>query len=284
MPGAVDSWRPNFESGGSPPRMPAALRDSMFALEGVDRRPNQGRNYNARQRPRETNRHRDRRSDRPRFSYPRGASFRPLLRQQPNTDEQVLRDTSAADKFRNVDELTDSEEDDMLESADEDNDDAESRPVKKAKTINTESPVAATSPKWCNPDPYTSLPPEMENIGKRTDVLKLIRKAKLAHEREKVGEAEAQDFISFADLDDDSPVSSPASMPENPFARGFQADGPAGEQLGKRKRGQDDAVPRPPGGYLPPDKLVLAKWIALDNSRATPWLKQCAPLDSPGTA
>jgi non-canonical poly(A) RNA polymerase PAPD5/7 len=268
----------------------------MFALEGVDRRPNQGRNYNSRQRAREPTRHgdrrradhnaRDRRSDRPRFPYPRGASFRPLLRQQPNTDEQVLRDTTAADKFRNVDELTDSEEDDMLESADED-DGADGRPAKKTKTEDTENPLAATSPKWCNPDPYTSLPPEMENGGKRTDVLKLIRKAKLAHERAKVAEvAEAQDFISFNDIDDevDSSVASPASIPENPFARDIQADGPAGEHLGKRKRGDDDAVPRPPGGYLPPDKIVLPKWIASNKSRATPWFKPAAQIDSPGTA
>ena len=56
--------------------------------------------------------------------------------------------------------------------------------------------------KWSNPDPYTSLPPVDESRKKRKDVVKLIRKARVAPEKGKddlngASEAKEADFISF---------------------------------------------------------------------------------------
>ena len=168
----------------------------------------------------------------------------------------------------------------------ESDDDADQvRPVKKSKTANEDSAAVATPPKWCNPDPYTALPPAVENAGKRTDVLKLIRKAKITNDREKADEiADSKDFISFDDLDGDDASNDSVVMQDELAGRRSQFDGPAGESLGKRKRDFEEAVPRPPGGYLPPDDRVLPEWTALDNVNATPWVKPHANSDTPGIA
>lgn len=201
---------------------------------------------------------------------------RPLLSQRDRGDQQVLRDTSVADKFRNLDEITDSEEDAMSESDDD------RHQSKKAKIADDRSLEAATPPKWSNPDPYTALPPAAEGVGKRTDVLKLIRKAKIAHEKDQADKpAQDEDFISFdLDEDEDETLSAAPNGPrENRAPNAFnQVDGLAGEHLGKRRRGNDEAMPRPPGGYLPPDQLILSTWIAQGDINPTPWFE---PRSSP---
>ncbi|KAL8849673.1 MAG: hypothetical protein Q9221_005363 [Calogaya cf. arnoldii] len=60
-------------------------------------------------------------------------------------------------------------------------------------------------PTWSNPDPYTVLPPVDEAQRKRKDVVKIIRKARIAAENEETTEnqvAANDDFISFGFGDD----------------------------------------------------------------------------------
>jgi non-canonical poly(A) RNA polymerase PAPD5/7 len=274
-----DSYRPNFGSGQPPPRMPDNVRDGMFAFDGV-RRPANG---NARRPP---PRNRDGRQ-RPYHSNPRpfrSMASRPLLSQQDRGDQQVLRDISAADRFRNIDELTDSEEDDMSES----DDDGPQR--KKQRRIEEQSPAATAAPKWSNPDPYTALPPVAEGMGKRTDVLKLIRKAKITSDKEAAEKPEqSEDFISFDfdEEDEQQHSNGPASnmRRQNPFQDNLAPfDGPAGDSLGKRRRHHEDAIPRPPQGYLPPNQAVLPNWIAPTSINPTPWLETRSSTDSAGIA
>ena len=55
-------------------------------------------------------------------------------------------------------------------------------------------------PKWSNPDPYTVLPPLDEAQRKRKDFVKIIRKARIASEKEPSNENQVtanDDFISF---------------------------------------------------------------------------------------
>lgn len=211
----------------------------------------------------------------------RSMASRPLLSQQDRGDQQVLRDTTAADRFRNLDELTDSEEDAMSESEDE------SHVPKKARVSHDDSPTITAAPKWSNPDPYTALPPATEGTGKRTDVLKLIRKAKVANDKEKEEKnMQDQDFISF-DFDDDdlfpTAVNGDSQSTKTPIGS-QQFDGSTSETLGKRKRNDADAMPRPPRGYLPPDQLILPDWIAPRKKGSTPWLDSHSPRDLAGIA
>ncbi len=126
-------------------------------------------------------------------------------------------------KFMAADEVSDSNEEDMeLESEAEDenlNGSAAQKPIEhgvnggesreideppRKKQMRTDvdgRPAAeSTVPKWSNPDPYTVLPPPDESLKKKKDVLKLIRKARVAVEKsEPVTNAVAanEDFISF---------------------------------------------------------------------------------------
>ncbi|KAL9026878.1 MAG: hypothetical protein Q9196_004522 [Gyalolechia fulgens] len=76
---------------------------------------------------------------------------------------------------------------------------------------------AASVPKWSNPDPYTVLPPVDESQRKRKDVVKIIRKARIAAEKAPATAnqvAANDDFISFGhqghpDSDDRARSSSP---------------------------------------------------------------------------
>lgn len=52
-------------------------------------------------------------------------------------------------------------------------------------------------PRWSNPDPYTALPPPDESQKKKKDVVKLIRKARIASESKTKLETPTDDFISF---------------------------------------------------------------------------------------
>jgi non-canonical poly(A) RNA polymerase PAPD5/7 len=142
---------------------------------------------------------------------------RPLLRmKRGNTPDQLL--GMSQHQFRDFDELTDSEEAEMEESdgdqesiasdADQDGDNIheESRssennvsepPAKKRRVVDEE----LAPPKWSNPEPYTALPPVSEEAQrKKKDVVKLIRKARIAAE-ESVSKpsqvATNDDFISF---------------------------------------------------------------------------------------
>lgn len=270
-----DSWRPNFGGGGPPPPMPDNVRDAMFSLNGVSQQPNHTRSHD---RFRRNGNRSYQQNPRP-F---RSMASRPLLSQRDRGDQQILRDISAADRFRNLDELTDSEEDEMSESDDE------GRPLKKARKTEAEpSTTHATAPKWSNPDPYTALPPAAEGTGKRTDVLKLIRKAKVASDKNHTEkEAQSEDFISFDFNDNDMFPDQSNNRRQETLVKGVapQISGPTGENLGKRKRDDADALPRPPRGYLPPDQLVLPQWIARSDKNPTPWFYSRSGQDPAGIA
>ncbi|KAL8674141.1 MAG: hypothetical protein Q9168_001478 [Polycauliona sp. 1 TL-2023] len=73
-------------------------------------------------------------------------------------------------------------------------------------------------PKWSNPDPYTVLPPVDEAQRKRKDVVKIIRKARIAAENEEATEnqvAANDDFISFGFGEDK--VASERSRSSTPY-------------------------------------------------------------------
>lgn len=145
---------------------------------------------------------------------------RPLLRlKEGDTIEQNLGisdDPNTAKRFLHIDDMTDSEEEQMVES-DSDLDTSnvpvenftepaiaqsslEPTPKRRALgVINNGRKEASQVPKWSNPDPYTALPP-VDELRKRKDVVKLIRKARIAIDKDARAVDQAginEDFISF---------------------------------------------------------------------------------------
>lgn len=104
---------------------------------------------------------------------------------EPDVEDQGMVETSMSPVLGNTEE---SNEEESFE-----------RPAKR-RALPTQSMEASSAPKWSNPDPYTVLPPVDESQRKKRDVVKLIRKARVAAEKgdDMQNEVAAnKDFISF---------------------------------------------------------------------------------------
>lgn len=193
-----------------------------------------------------------------------------------------------APKFASLDALSDSEEAEMDLSDDEESD-SEARPRKKRVVsldgnVDSAQPILAAipapappPPKWSNPDPYTALPPPDESQHKRVDVVKLIRKARLAAAQPKANDAVVDnlDFISLGAIGDD------AIKPENEPPKNAPK-GPKGMEIkesaaASRKRTRDDQ-PKPlttktgkPLRRFKMDASILDDWMPLKDQHPTPW-------------
>jgi non-canonical poly(A) RNA polymerase PAPD5/7 len=100
------------------------------------------------------------------------------LNDRERTPERLEGMIDGPSRFRDLDELSESM-DESESSGSLDGDATGDGPRKRQKLENENSPVVTT--KWSNPDPYTVLPPTGEQIrGRKTDVVQLIRKAKVA--------------------------------------------------------------------------------------------------------
>jgi non-canonical poly(A) RNA polymerase PAPD5/7 len=203
-------------------------------------------------------------------------------------DEFTDPSSSAPNKFRNPDELTDSDEEEMAQSDDEE----VAHHLNKRMRLNEEdSKLANAPPKWSNPDPYTSLPP-IDSLAKRTDVVKLIRKARIESGSGLANSRRPADFISFEADEENSrdeasdptvtessrsptpPPPPPLRSPRGVPGHTLLDDSPT-KITGKRKRELDvEDEPRhsrsQEAAYA--DDRVEAKWRANPGSSATPWL------------
>lgn len=92
-------------------------------------------------------------------------------------------------RFKAVEDLSDSDETDMSVSED---DLDEQQPRKRQAIADGDN-----RPMWSNPDPYTALPPVDESLRKKKDMVKMIRKARVANEGKEKENVAASDFISF---------------------------------------------------------------------------------------
>ncbi|KAL1968535.1 hypothetical protein VTN77DRAFT_1745 [Rasamsonia byssochlamydoides] len=227
------------------------------------------------------------------FRFPRPTtSERPLLTTKRETTPELLgapKDGAqkAPLKFAPLDELTDSDEAEMDVSSDDDEDG--SRPPRKKRAVEADTAKAPPAPKWSNPDPYTVLPPPDETQTKKTDVVKLIRKARLAAAAPPVTRTDAvttnEDFISF-DFDDDLDGPKEPEPPEN------APKGPKNARdvaSGKRKRTHDDEIKgyskktSPFAGKFRSDGGILDQWKAHPSENGTPWLELMEPTLHVGT-
>ena len=118
-----------------------------------------------------------------------------------------------AQRFRNVDNMSDSDEENMVESDGEDiNTDAAGVGGSNTQDV---SQKEHTIPKWSNPELYTAAPPILDGSHKKKDVVKMIRKARVAAEKEASSQepvSQNDDFISFG-FEDEEKTTSELNMP-----------------------------------------------------------------------
>ncbi|KAH8665879.1 hypothetical protein BGZ60DRAFT_452915 [Tricladium varicosporioides] len=202
-----DSYRPRSRS--RSPRPDYRTRDNHYDSfrphEPESKNPRRDRQAKRNQRdlPRGRGGYRGRGGAKP------GASDREFLHRTrvktPDLMPGIEEDQVAGNKFRDIDEMTDSDEAEM-DVSDDENDESEG-PAKKHSRITTQAADGDSVPRWSNPDPYTALPPPDETQRKKKDVVKLIRKARVDSglDGTKKTEAITDDFISF-DFDDDEPM------------------------------------------------------------------------------
>ncbi|KAI8965103.1 hypothetical protein F5Y11DRAFT_313875 [Daldinia sp. FL1419] len=125
-----------------------------------------------------------------------------LLKKHDDNPELMLGDTSGRATYRDVDDLSDSDEAEM-DISDNSDSDAVEPAAKRMRTTETAAAKPEDIPRWSNPDPYTALPPPDESTRKKRDMVQLIRKARVEAEAKKpAAPAEGLDFIS-CDFSDD---------------------------------------------------------------------------------
>jgi non-canonical poly(A) RNA polymerase PAPD5/7 len=218
------------------------------------------------------------------FRYPPPkTSERPLLTARHNSSEALTFPTNATqDKYREIVDLSDDDEAEMDISASGDEGDRSKR-----LRLEANSTVTSETPRWSNPDPYTSLPPVDDSSRKRKDVVKLIRRARVETAATPgMVVANDQDFISF-DFDGDDvdanlylpPPDAPTGPKSNFPARTMQTTQQTDQHsvpLGKRKRDDSEnqlhstsSQKRQSSGT----DMVLPQWQPTSNVNPTPWLQ-----------
>ena len=274
-----DSYRPRYGADLGPPPPPSAeVQSAMYQFQGNGNGNQPGGHFDGRSRYA---------ANRPprafRFRAP-PPSERPLFTQShlQESSELTFGGVSAEDKFRNLDDLTDTDETDMEVSVDEDYEDSNDieGPPSKRTRINEQGDTAKNLPKWSNPDPYTALPPVDQDSRKKTNVVHLIRKARnsIATDQKDTPSHE-DDFISF-DLDEDESMdmyTAPPDAPAGPrLGRHDVVPSAMPSMLGKRTRDEfENASLITPkfGQQYHSDGRVLQIWKADADCDATPWVR-----------
>lgn len=189
---------------------------------------------------------------------------RPLLQAQRDEASQKMLGIAGepgAQKFHAMDNATDSDDAPMDQSdseedasprpapADMNGSDDPLEPPMKRRALAKEVKEASSVPKWSNPDPYTVLPPVDEESRKRKDVVKLIRKARIATEKEEAAQNEVaanDDFISFGFEDDN------VSEDEETENHGVPGAPTGPRDNNKSQHPQEFRSQLPPGTSVPP--------------------------------
>jgi non-canonical poly(A) RNA polymerase PAPD5/7 len=143
--------------------------------------------------------------------------------------------------------------------------DSEEGPSKKRVRKEQGDADGNDKPKWSNPDPYYALPPVIEDANmKKKDVVELIRKAKVAAEKEREQASNAvtqnDDFISFAMDDEDHISISSDDKPSQTLVQGTVDD--------PRALGEPSSPSNPiPFSHLTNFHPLLANSSAVTGSR-----------------
>lgn len=294
-----DEYRPN-NNRFAPPQSDFSFRMDKPAGIGsyeVGSRPDRRNGPNGRDRKRP-----DRRPDRPRWRPPPPSERQLLSTNMANMPEERFLTDDGQKKFRNLDELSDDDELAMDISSRSSDSEGDQEPSTKRVKLNGTTSPAADAPKWSNPDPYTALPCPEETTGKKRDVVKLIRKARVEATTDvAAATTTAEDFISFDTTDDEEeeeddddeedeaeyepappteplpplPPGPPPPLPKNPPPpppRNARDD-----PLGSRKRTIDDEIKPPDYGQFkqattrPAKGNLVSAWLPKPKEEPCPW-------------
>ncbi|KAI9830570.1 MAG: hypothetical protein M1826_004596 [Phylliscum demangeonii] len=189
-------------------------------------------------------------------------------------------------KFVSVNDLSDSDEKDMevdspQESAEQIGEPNEEHagPILPIPSVNVDEPplkklafdagdAMASVPKWSNPDPDL-LPALVPAPRPKTDVVKLIRKARVAATTIAASENEVaknSDFISLLDSDDE------VEVVETKKARPDESPGHLPKS--RKRKHEDDREPNPKWRAADPqtvDSTIVREWRVVDKALSTPW-------------
>ena len=246
---------------------------------------------------------------------------RPLLNFQRGTTPDQLagmkEDQQGARRFLDIDDMSDSQEEEMDESEQDNYDpildtvaagdvtqdvpqkqlvDTGTQAVNEDAVVETGSPEKKQTtafPKWSNPEYYTALPPPDESQRKRKDVVKLIRKARVNVEKQKQVPSQAaanDDFISFNFADEDQALEDEGGSESDASDYGKGVPGaPSGPRV-PTIRGQGLAqIPGVNGAFTPinvigpPPNAVAGlppKPAAIDNPGQTESRKRQRSIES----
>lgn len=222
-----------------------------------------------------------------------------LTVQDRGSPERTLGVADGSNKFMNVDDILEHEEEEETKDAENASADVENGVHKAARTTNARADGDSV-PKWSNPEIYSALPPPEElRPGKKIDFVQLIRKAKNeAAERANGTNAVAanDDFISFGDddgsargndmqdLDDEEPKTN--KRPQNGgFVQGPMNDldyvdsiAGSGSQ-NKRSHQADDLHEQPQQskakrkrGEIENVRGIVQEWMGTARCDTAPWL------------
>jgi non-canonical poly(A) RNA polymerase PAPD5/7 len=186
------SNRPAPEFPPSDPRGPARSNRRSASRGGRRDRPRNNANGNRRSGPR-------------RKEAPHERAL--LQHQDAGSPERTYGVDDGPNRFMNVDDMSDHDETDMVESdasTDGENPNGKHKVARTGASRADGDAVPEFKPRWSNPDPYTACPPPSETTGVKKDVVQLIRKAKNEAATKAIGNnavAANDDFISF-DADD----------------------------------------------------------------------------------
>ena len=319
----------SFRANGTAPRYPDEReRDEAGARykERLEERKNGRRHPDENERAEMASKYKPRRANNPRlveraasrknygqrpFGYRPPTAERPLLTVDGGeSSKQMLGiDQSAAQRFLPVEDLSDSGED-MDESESEaeyeltnetpaapvptctEGTNVEELPERPAKrrALPDHFSEASSVPKWSNPDPYTVLPPVDEPQRKRKDVVKLIRKARIAAEMEDALQNEVSannDFISFGfedEQDNEDGEEQPPGVPgaatgphqpdQQSLYHGAVKDAPQATSAitSANQMGPPTMLPARPAAGLPqkPDTVVHGDALAVNGHSSLP--------------
>jgi non-canonical poly(A) RNA polymerase PAPD5/7 len=259
----TDRYRPCYETDVVPSEPALEAKKTMYEFHGSQgdgrARPPRGGDFTFRQGPR------PRISDRPLLTGRRALSPDP-----------IFRSGDTIDKFRQVDDLTDSQEEEVDDSRS--GHDTEQRPSKRPRS----------GPSWSNPDPYTALPPVPDTPKKNKDVVKLIRRSRVTPPAQSTNAVapNGEDFISLdlgngVEDHNEPPINAPTGPKAQPLVDLIQP--------GKRKHDALEVNKLPPqarkGARLHQQGKILKEWNAWDSGSSTPWYRLPSTPDAlPGVA